>query len=79
MVSVSHKEVLRMKKTVLLIVLAIAIAFAMWLLMTPEPVFTQESRASYWVYMSIGLIMMVIPIVWIINMKDKKNTPDDKN
>lgn len=67
-----------MKKTVKLIVMAIAIAFAGWLFMTPEPLFTQNSSASYWVYMIIGFIMMVIPIVWIINRKDKKNTSDDK-
>ncbi len=67
-----------MKKTVLLIVIALAITVAGWLLITPEPLFTQESRASNWVYMIIGFIMMVIPIIWIISKNDKKNTPDDK-
>ena len=67
-----------MKKTVLLIVLALALALAGWLLMTPEPLFTQESHASNWVYMIIGVIMMVIPIIWYINRKDKKNTTGDK-
>jgi hypothetical protein len=58
--------------------MAIAIAFAGWLFVTPEPLFTQNSRAAYWVYMIIGFMMMVIPIVWIINRKDKKKTPGDK-
>jgi hypothetical protein len=28
--------------------------------------------------MIIGFMMMVIPIVWIINRKDKEKTPGDK-
>ncbi len=67
-----------MKKRVLLSVIAIAITIAMWLLITPEPLFNPESRVSSWVYMIIGFFMMVIPIIWIINKKDKKNPPGGK-
>ncbi len=67
-----------MKKRVLLIVIALAITLAGWLLITPDPLFNPESRASSWVYMIVGFFMMVIPIVWIINKKEKKNLPGNK-
>ncbi len=67
-----------MKKRVLLIVIALAITLAGWLLITPDQLFNQGSRASYWVYMIIGFMMMVLPIIWIIIRKDKENTPGDK-
>ena len=78
MVPVSYEEVFRMKKRVLLIVIALAITLAGWLLITPDTLFNPESHASSWVYMIVGFFMMVIPIVWIINKKEKKNLPGNK-